>query len=132
MTQVGWFCPKPPRRGWGIASSVPRWFVKRHYWHLEGRLGGERITSVALPDEAKCAILKRDAIVGALEGVTVSHLCDRVRDLGPMDNPLTTSGQTGPLRFSLARAPYGGIDGDFVLGVPEQQATSFSTGVSAM
>ena len=31
----------------------------------------------------------RDAIVGALEGVTVSHLCDRVRDLqGPMDNPL--------------------------------------------
>ena len=46
------------------------------------------------PDEAKCAIRSvmqevREAIVGALEGVTVSHLCDRVRDLqGPMANPL--------------------------------------------
>ena len=68
--------------------------------HLEGPLAPVGCVSVnyyqrcSRPDEAKCAIRSvmqevRDAIVGALEGVTVSHLCDRVRDLqGPMDNPL--------------------------------------------
>ena len=68
--------------------------------HLEGPLAPVGCVSVnyyqrcSCPDEAKCAIRSvmkevRDAIVGALEGVTVSHLCDRVRDLqGPMDNPL--------------------------------------------
>ena len=68
--------------------------------HLEGPLAPVGCVSVnyyqrcSCPDEAKCAIRSvmqevRDAIVSALEGVTVSHLCDRVRDLqGPMDNPL--------------------------------------------
>ena len=68
--------------------------------HLEGPLAPVGCVSVnyyqrcSCPDEAKCAIRSvmqevRDAIVGALEGVTVWHLCDRVRDLqGPMDNPL--------------------------------------------
>ena len=68
--------------------------------HLEGPLAPVGCVSVnyyqrcSCPDEAKCAIRSvmqevRDAIVGALEGVTVSHLCHRVRDLqGPMDNPL--------------------------------------------
>ena len=68
--------------------------------HLEGPLAPVGCVSVnyyqrcSCPDEAKCAIRSvmqevRDAIVGALQGVTVSHLCDRVRDLqGPMDNPL--------------------------------------------
>ena len=68
--------------------------------HLEGPLAPVGCVSVnyyqrcSCPDEAKCAIRSvmqevRDAIVGALEGVTVSHLCDRVRVLqGPMDNPL--------------------------------------------
>ena len=68
--------------------------------HLEGPLAPVGCVSVnyyqrcSCQDEAKCAILSvmqevRDAIVGALEGVTVSHLCDRVRYLqGPMDNPL--------------------------------------------
>ena len=68
--------------------------------HLEGPLAPVGCVSVnyyqrcSCPDEAKCAIRSvmqevRDAIVVALEGVTVSHLCDRVRDLqGPMDNPL--------------------------------------------
>ena len=68
--------------------------------HLEGPLAPVGCVSVnyyqrcSCPDEAKCAIRSvmqevRDAIVGALEGVTVSHLCDRVRYLqGPMDNPL--------------------------------------------
>ena len=68
--------------------------------HLEGPLAPVGCVSVnyyqrcSCPDEAKCAIRSvmqevRDAIVGALEGVTVPHLCDRVRDLqGPMDNPL--------------------------------------------
>ena len=68
--------------------------------HLEGPLAPVGCVSVnyyqrcSCPDEAKCAIRSvmqevRDANVGALEGVTVSHLCDRVRDLqGPMDNPL--------------------------------------------
>ena len=86
--------------------------------HLEGPLAPVGCVSVnyyqrcSCPDEAKCAIRSvmqevRDAIVGALEGVTVSHLCDRV----PISRvrwttPLTTSfSQTGPLRFSLARAP---------------------------
>ena len=67
---------------------------------LEGPLAPVGCVSVnyyqrcSCPDEAKCAIRSvmqevRDAIVGALEGVTVSHLCNRVRDLqGPMDNPL--------------------------------------------
>lgn len=68
--------------------------------HLEGPLAPVGCVSVnyyqrcSCPDEAKCAIRSvmqevRDAIVGALEGVTVLHLCDRVRDLqGPMVNPL--------------------------------------------
>ena len=68
--------------------------------HLEGPLAPVGCVSVnyyqrcSCPDEAKCAIRSvmqevRDAIVGALQGVTVSPLCDRVRDLqGPMDNPL--------------------------------------------
>ena len=68
--------------------------------HLEGPLAPVGCVSVnyyqrcSCPDEAKCAIRSvmqevRDAIVSALEGVTVSNLCDRVRDLqGPMDNPL--------------------------------------------
>ena len=68
--------------------------------HLEGPLAPVGCVSVnyyqrcSCPDEAKCAIRSvmqevRDAIVGALEGVTVSHLCYRVHDLqGPMDNPL--------------------------------------------
>ena len=71
--------------------------------HLEGPLAPVGCVSVnyyqrcSCPDEAKCAIRSvmkevRDAIVGALEGVTVSHLCDRVRDLqGPMDNPLDST-----------------------------------------
>ena len=60
--------------------------------HLEGPLAPVGCVSVnyyqrcSCPDEAKCAIRSvmqevRDAIVSALEGVTVSHLCDRVRDL---------------------------------------------------
>ena len=68
--------------------------------HLEGPLAPVGCVSVnyyqrcSCPDEAKCAIRSvmqevRDAIVGALEGVTVLDLCDRVRDLqGPMENPL--------------------------------------------
>ena len=68
--------------------------------HLEEPLAPVGCVSVnyyqrcSCPDEAKCAIRSvmqevREAIVGALEGVTVSHLCDRVRDLqGPMANPL--------------------------------------------
>ena len=68
--------------------------------HLEGPLAPVGCVSVnyyqrcSCPDEAKCAIRSvmqevRDAIVGALEGVTVSQLCARVRDLqGPMENPL--------------------------------------------
>ena len=68
--------------------------------HLEGPLAPVGCVSVnyyqrcSCPDEAKCAIRSvmqevRDAIVGVLEGVSVAHLCDRVRDLqGPLENPL--------------------------------------------
>lgn len=68
--------------------------------HLEGPLAPVGCVSVnyyqrcSCPDEAKCAIRSvmqevRDAIVGVLEGVSVAHLCDRVRDLqGPVENPL--------------------------------------------
>ena len=60
--------------------------------HLEGPLAPVGCVSVnyyqrcSCPDEDKCAIRSvmqevRDAIVGVLEGVTVAHLCDRVRDL---------------------------------------------------
>ena len=68
--------------------------------HLEGPLAPVGCVSVnyyqrcSCPDEDKCAIRSvmqevRDAIVGVLEGVTVAHLCDRVRDLqGPLENPL--------------------------------------------
>ena len=67
--------------------------------HLEGPLAPVGCVSVnyyqrcSCPDEAKCAIRSvmqevRDAIVGALEGVTVSHLCDRVRDLQDDGQPL--------------------------------------------
>jgi Rrf2 family protein len=68
--------------------------------HLEGPLAPVGCVSVnyyqrcSCPDEAKCAIRNvmqevRDAIVGVLEGVSVAHLCDRVRDLqGPLENPL--------------------------------------------
>ena len=68
--------------------------------HLEGPLAPVGCVSVnyyqrcSCPDEDKCAIRSvmqevRDAIVGVLEGVTVSHMCDRVRDLqGPLVNPL--------------------------------------------
>ena len=61
--------------------------------HLEGPLAPVGCVSVnyyqrcSCPDEAKCAIRSvmqevRDAIVSALEGVTVSHLCDRGRKDG--------------------------------------------------
>ena len=68
--------------------------------HLEGPLAPVGCVSVnyyqrcSCPDEGKCAIRSvmqevRDAIVGVLEGVTVAHMCDRVRDLqGPLVNPL--------------------------------------------
>ena len=68
--------------------------------HLEGPLAPVGCVSVnyyqrcSCPDEGKCAIRSvmqyvRDAIVGVLEGVSVAHLCDRVRDLqGPLENPL--------------------------------------------
>ena len=68
--------------------------------HLEGPLAPVGCVSVnyyqrcSCPDEDKCAIRSvmqevRDAIVGVLEGVSVAHLCDRVRDLqGPLENPL--------------------------------------------
>ena len=68
--------------------------------HLEGPLAPVGCVSVnyyqrcSCPDEAKCAIRSvmqevRDAIVGVLEGMSVAHLCDRVRDLqGPLENPL--------------------------------------------
>lgn len=68
--------------------------------HLEGPLAPVGCVSVnyyqrcTCPDEQKCAIRSvmqevREAIVGILEGVTVDHLCERVRKLqGPMDNPL--------------------------------------------
>ena len=68
--------------------------------HLEGPLAPVGCVSVnyyqrcSCPDEDKCAIRSvmqevRDAIVGVLEGVTVAHMCDRVRDLqGPLENPL--------------------------------------------
>ena len=68
--------------------------------HLEGPLAPVGCVSAnyyqrcSCPDEAKCAIRSvmqevRDAIVGVLEGVSVAHLCDRVRDLqGPLENPL--------------------------------------------
>ena len=68
--------------------------------HLEGPLapvGGVSVNyyqRCSCPDEGKCAIRSvmqevRDAIVGVLEGVSVAHLCDRVRDLqGPLENPL--------------------------------------------
>ena len=68
--------------------------------HLEGPLAPVGCVSVnyyqrcSCPDEGKCAIRSvmqevRDAIVGVLEGVSVAHLCDRVRDLqGPVENPL--------------------------------------------
>ena len=68
--------------------------------HLEGPLAPVGCVSVnyyqrcSCPDEGACAIRSvmqevRDAIVGVLEGVSVAHLCDRVRDLqGPLENPL--------------------------------------------
>ena len=68
--------------------------------HLEGPLAPVGCVSVnyyqrcSCPNEDKCAIRSvmqevRDAIVGVLEGVSVAHLCDRVRDLqGPVENPL--------------------------------------------
>ena len=68
--------------------------------HLEGPLAPVGCVSVnyyqrcSCPDEGKCAIRSvmqevRAAIVGVLEGVSVAHLCDRVRDLqGPVENPL--------------------------------------------
>ena len=68
--------------------------------HLEGPLAPVGCVSAnyyqrcSCPDEAKCAIRSvmqevRDAIVGVLDGVSVAHLCDRVRDLqGPLENPL--------------------------------------------
>ena len=68
--------------------------------HLEGPLAPVGCVSVnyyqrcSCPDEDKCAIRSvmqevRDAIVGVLGGVTVAHMCDRIRDLqGPLENPL--------------------------------------------
>ena len=68
--------------------------------HLEGPLAPVGCGSVnyyqrcSCPDEGKCAIRSvmqevRDAIVNVLEGVSMAHLCDRVRDLqGPFENPL--------------------------------------------
>ena len=68
--------------------------------HLEGPLAPVGCVSVnyyqrcSCPDEGGCAIRSvtqevRDAIVGVLEGVSVAHLCERVRDLqGPLENPL--------------------------------------------
>ena len=68
--------------------------------HLEGPLAPVGCVSLhyyqrcSCPDEGKCAIRSvmqevRDAIVNVLEGVSMAHLCDRVRDLqGPFENPL--------------------------------------------
>lgn len=68
--------------------------------HLEGPLApvgcvSEKFyTPCTCPDEKKCGIRSvmkevREAIVKILEGVTVAHLCDRVRKLQGADHPIS-------------------------------------------